>query len=95
MKRFCFKENGKPYSIQTRSQLRKLTGKYMGDMLTRFPHIGEIIFYNLDDQSLLRCKKVSKSWYNFIDDKKFLWIRIIKKNVKESNEDYSQCREKS
>lgn len=90
MKKSNFEANKKSSTIQTRSKLRKLTGKYMEDLLSRFPHIGEIIFENLDDQSILSSKQVSKSWYNFINCQKFPWIRIVKNYVKESNKDYTQ-----
>ena len=61
MKKLKFEANKKTSTIQTRSKLRKLTGEYMEDLLTRFPHIGEIIFDNLDDQSILSSKQVSKT----------------------------------
>ena len=72
--------------ILTRSKKRRLTfNKIQIDMLTRLPHIGEEIFNSLDNPSLLKCKEVSKTWYDFIDDQKFPWVRMIKTYVKESN----------
>ena len=32
------------------------------------------IFNHLDDRSLAKCKQVSKSFYNFIDNEKFFWL---------------------
>ena len=61
------------------------------DILTRLPHIGEQIFESLDNLSLMRCKKISRSCYDFINEQKFLSIRIIKKFVKESNREYTEC----
>ena len=79
-------------AILTRSKKRRLTfNKIQIDMLTRLPHIGEKIFDSLDNPSLLRCKEVSKTWYDFIDDQKFPWVRMIKTYVKESNKTYTEC----
>ena len=50
------------------------------DMLTRLPHIGKQIFDSIDNLSLMRCKKISRSWNDFINEQNFLSIRIIKKN---------------
>ena len=78
--------------ILTRSKKRRLTfNKIQIDMLTRLPHIGEKIFNSLDNPSLLKCKEVSKTWYDFIDDQKFPWVRMIKTYVKESNKTYTEC----
>ena len=56
----------------------------MDEVLQRFSHLGEIIFDLLDETNLENCKKVCRSWKNFIDDpnKKFLWIQTIKKHEK-------------
>ena len=48
----------------------------------RFPHVSEIIFDHLDNQSLANCKIVSKTWSIYIEEKKFYAIRIIKETVK-------------
>jgi ankyrin repeat protein len=39
----------------------------------------------------MRCKKISRTWYDFIQEQKFTSIRIIKKYVKESNHTYTEC----
>ena len=54
----------------------------MEEILQRFSHLGETIFDLLDEKYLNFCKKVSRSWKNFIDDpnKKFHWIQIIKEH---------------
>ena len=44
------------------------------------------IFEELDDKSLTNCKTASKSWCDFIEDKKFPFIRKIqelRKNMKD------------
>ena len=47
----------------------------------RFPHLIEMIFDSLDDQSLANCNIVSKIWSILIRKQKFYAIRIIKKSV--------------
>ena len=47
-----------------------------------FPHLSEMIFDNLNDDSLANCKKVSRSWSIYLRQQKFVLIRIIKKTVK-------------
>ena len=49
--------------------------------LLRFPHLGQSIFEMLDDENLVKCKEVSKSWSFFMDGERFFWKRIIKKLV--------------
>ena len=49
----------------------------MEDLITRFQHISEQIFEQLDNKSLTTCRKVSKSWQKFVDNKNFAWIRIV------------------
>ena len=52
----------------------------MEEVLLRFHYIGDEIFYSLDEKSLENCKKVCRTWKNFIanPNKKFIWIQIIK-----------------
>ena len=52
----------------------------MEEVLIRFPQIGEKIFNFLDEKSLQNCKRVTKTWKNFIEDpsQKLLCIRFIK-----------------
>jgi len=49
----------------------------MEDIIGRFPHIAKQIFEKLDNKSLTNCRVVSKSWQEFIDNRKLLWIRIV------------------
>ena len=44
----------------------------------RFPHIAEQIFEQLDNKSLTKCREVNKVWKNFIDERNYPWIRIVK-----------------
>ena len=52
----------------------------MEEVLIRFSQIGEKIFNFLDEKSLQNCKRVTKTWKNFIEDpsQKLLCIRFIK-----------------
>ena len=43
----------------------------------RFPHISEKIFEKLNINSLKKCREVSKSWEECIDNENILWKRIV------------------
>ena len=45
--------------------------------MLRFFKLIKGIFKELDDKSLTNCKTASKSWCDFIEDKKFPFIRKI------------------
>ena len=51
----------------------------MEDLFIRFPHIAQQIFENLDNKSLTNCREVTRSWKQFIDNKKLTWFRICEK----------------
>ena len=53
----------------------------MEDVTKRFFNISRQIFENLDDESLVLCREVCKTWKSCIDGEKFYWIRIIMKNL--------------
>ena len=55
------------------------------ELLTRFPHIGEQIFANLDDQNLTKCREVCDSWMMFLEVEKLIWKRIILSHIEETN----------
>ena len=40
------------------------------DTFLRFSHIGEQIFDQLDNKTLVKCREVSKPWQNLIDSAK-------------------------
>ena len=50
----------------------------MKEIISRFPHIAEQIFEELDSNFFIQCKVVSPSWKNFIEESKFSYIRLIK-----------------
>ena len=49
----------------------------VGDLFKRFPHIGESILNNLDNQSLINCKEASQELSEFLEKERFFWIRIL------------------
>ena len=61
----------------------------MQEQFARFPHISEKIFDQLDDQNLVKCRRISKSWCKYLDDQKNLYIRIIKQSIISS--DYNKA----
>ena len=46
-------------------------------MKTRFPHIVEKVFVHMDKNNLINCRQVAKPWQNYIDNKLFLWNKIV------------------
>ena len=54
----------------------------MDNALLRFPHLGESIFEELDNESLAKSREVCDFWKIFIDDQKLPWIRMIKRHIK-------------
>ena len=47
----------------------------------RFPHIIENMFKKLDNKTLIKCRKLSNSWQDMIDNQKEVWIRRIQNNT--------------
>ena len=45
----------------------------------RFPTLAVNIFNNLDDQSLVNFKDANRENYEFMDQERFYWIRILEK----------------
>ena len=79
---------------ETRKKRQKISARFIDELLTRFPQVGQKIFEKLDNQSLMNCKQVSKLWYNFLDGQKFPWIEILKTIVKKSQNEYYACPQK-
>ena len=50
----------------------------MEDLCKRFPHLGALIFANLDDQTFTKCKEANKEISQFFNRERFCWIRIIR-----------------
>ena len=58
----------------------------MESVFLKIPDLGEKIFKELDNQSLVECKEVQRSWYNFINEEKVLWFRLIQNYISDDNE---------
>ena len=48
----------------------------------RLPHLSELIFDELDNQNLSKCREVCESWKDYLGVQKFLHIRFIKEKLK-------------
>ena len=59
-------------------------------ILSRFPAVAENIFKELDSKSMVKCRKVSVPWQNFIDNQKFIWIRRMQKRSGNMEQFYEQ-----
>ena len=59
-------------------------------ILSRFPAIADDIFKELNSKSMVKCRKVSVQWQNFIDNQKFIWIRKMKKYSENMEQFYEQ-----
>ena len=59
-------------------------------VLSRFPCIAQDIFKELDNKSLIKCRKLSVPVQNFIDNEKFIWIRQMQKYSGNMEEFYDQ-----
>ena len=46
--------------------------------MSRFPHITEQVFDQLDGKSLKNCREISKVWQARIDERNISWIQIVK-----------------
>ena len=55
----------------------------MEEVTFRFPYLSENIFNLLDNESIIKCREVSKFWKNYLDDQKFLEIRKISATVEQ------------
>ena len=65
----------------------------MEEVFLRFPHLSENIFNALGNKSFANCKKVSKVWYNYLNDQKFVQerkVRMIQKMIDKFQQDFQQ-----
>ena len=63
----------------------------MDQLLSKFPHIAEDVFENLDDESLVRCKEAGRSLSSFMDEDSKFWKRIIRKYLhNQENNDFKK-----
>ena len=57
----------------------------MDEIIARFPHIGDQIYTELDNQTLTRCRQVCDSWRTFLDSEKLIWARSILNYIEPEN----------
>ena len=50
----------------------------MDEVILRFPTVANILFKEIDNEGLTKCKEISKLWWDFINDQKDSWLRIIR-----------------
>ena len=64
--------------------------------MSNFEHVTLQILSKLDINSLLRCRLVSKTWDEFIIDRKYLWKRFLRQLIAKGSdpEAYAKCSEK-
>ena len=70
----------------------------MENICRRCPFLGELILNNLDNQSLINCKKASRDLSEFLESERFFWIRILRtyrKNFNEFKEDWKEVIKKT
>ena len=70
----------------------------METILARFPHLGKIVFNNLDNQSLINLKEASRDVSEFMENDRFFWIRILKryrKNFDKFKESWKEVTKKT
>ena len=53
----------------------------MEEIILRFPVIAEQIFDQLDDQNVMKCREICKTWYDVTE--RLQWIRLIQKMTKD------------
>ena len=49
------------------------------EIFWRFPHLGQNILEVLDNESLVKCRKVNKWWLEFVDGQRISYVRNIQK----------------
>ena len=58
----------------------------MEELCCRFPVLGDLMFNNLDDQSLSNSKVAGRVVSQFVINERFFWIRIIQNYYEELSE---------
>ena len=53
--------------------------KKMENVLKRFPHLGGLILDNLDNTSLITCKKARRDVSEFLEKEKLIGLRVLRK----------------
>ena len=71
----------------------QFTQSTMEEVFLRFPHLSEDIFNALGNKTFAICKEVSKVWYNYLDDPKFVQkrkVRVIHARIEKFQRDFQQ-----
>ena len=76
------KEDYEAAKFQVEAIKRK---NHIEEIFWRFPHIGEQILGELDEESVANCQEVSRRWQKFMDESKVVWIWQIQKYISISN----------
>ena len=58
---------------------------HIEEIFWRFPHLGTQILENVDNNSLVNCREISRWWKKFVDSDKTLWIQQIQEHISISN----------
>ena len=64
----------------------------MENFQLRFPDVGEEIFKELDNESLLNSRMINKHWKNILEENKCLWFRIIQNFIGAEEDGNMGCR---
>ena len=63
----------------------KTKQRQMNEIILRFPDLAKRIFNKLDDESLAKCKNMSRSWFSYMNREVSFWKRIIQKYTNNIN----------
>ena len=59
----------------------RISSQTMETFFLRFPHLTEKIFGSVFDEELKECKEVSREWYSYLSQQKFLQVRMIQSYI--------------
>ena len=59
----------------------------LNSIIDRIPHVGDLIFKKIDNQSLVKYKHGNRSSYSLINQRKEIWIRLIISSIGETRFD--------
>ena len=62
----------------------------MEEIIWRFPHIGNNIFKRLSNKSLIKCKKVARTWEYFFINEKFYKIKLKYETKQKGQDEYGK-----
>ena len=51
----------------------------LDNFILRFPDVAQDIFKELDNETVTKCRNVSRLWCDYLDDQKFCWVRMIQR----------------